>query len=108
MASAVIVELQIDAFPSAALGNSFIRFRLRLPPAAGATVPQASGSLITVTATMASGSISQQLWPCNAISIPDTYYTIETWSNGRITSSINAILNSSVDLSNVTPITNTI
>jgi NHL repeat len=105
--SSVVAETQIDAYPSAALGNSFVRFRLRLPPT-GITVPQAAGTPITVTATMASGSISQNLIPNSAINVPGNFYTIETWSNGRITSSINAYLNADIDLSNVTPLTNVV
>lgn len=105
MTTAIIAETQIDAFPSTSLASSFVRFRLRLPPVEGSTVPQASGSTITVTATTAAGSISQALWPNSAISVTGNFYTVEIWSNGRITSSANYLLNSSVDLSNATPIT---
>lgn len=97
--TAVIAENQVDAFPSANLAGTFVRFRLR-----GITgVPQVNGNPVTVTATMAAGSISQSLWPNSSLVQPGTFYTIEMWSNSRITSSMNAVINASIDLSNVTP-----
>lgn len=97
---AILAESQVDAYPTG-VNNSFVRFHLR---GFAGFVPQASGSLITVTATLNSGSISQQLVPNNIITPSTTFYTCEQWSNGRITSSANYIFTANVDLSNAVPI----
>jgi len=95
MTAAVIAETQVDAYPNASISNVFVRFRLR---GFTGSIPVSNGSIVTITATMDAGSISQPLIPNSAIS-PSSFYTIELWSNGRITSSRNAVINSSVDLS---------
>lgn len=96
MTAAVIAETQVDAYPNASISNVFIRFRLR---GFTGSVPVSNGSIVTVTATMDAGAISQPLIPNNAIFPSTTFYTIELWSNGRITSSRNAVINGNVDLS---------
>lgn len=97
----IIVKPYVDAFPSGQ-SNSFVRFLLR--NYAG-SVPQATSSqLAIVTGTMAAGSISQGIIPNNSISPSTTWYEIQCWSSGRIVSSINAYINSDVDLSNIVPI----
>jgi hypothetical protein len=94
----IIAETQIDAYPSGGT-SSFVRFRLR--NFAG-SVPQAilpASALVTITGTLSAGSISQSLIPNSAIIPGGTFYTIELWSNGRITSSANVTITASGDLS---------
>lgn len=93
----VLAETQVDAYP-AGVSNAFARFRLR--DFAG-TIPTvlAGGLLATITGTLDAGAISQSLVPNSSISPAGTFYTIEIWSNGRITSSGNATVTGSGDLS---------
>jgi hypothetical protein len=98
----IIVETQIDAYPAqSTLAGTFIRFRLR--NFAG-TVPTFSLAPVAITATCAAGSISQNIIPNSGISPTGTFYTVEQWSNGRITSSNNFIITAAGDLSTMTPI----
>lgn len=94
--SGIIDEQQIDA--PTGVGNNFVRFRLR---GVSAGVPRWAGTPVTVTGTVDGGSISQSIIPNSAITPVGSFYTIEMWANGRITSSANATINSSVDLSNL-------
>jgi hypothetical protein len=95
--SGIIAETQIDAYPAGGQANSFVRFRLR--NYAG-TVPAATSStLAAITATLDTGTISQNLVPNSSISPAGTFYTIEIWSNGRITTSGNVTITASGDLS---------
>ena len=91
--SGIIDEQQIDA--RTGVGNSFVRFRLR---GVSAGVPRWVGSPVTVTGTIDGGSISQSIIPNSAITPVGSFYSIEAWANGRIVSSANATINSSVDL----------
>jgi hypothetical protein len=99
--TAIIAEPQIDAFPNPNLAATFIRFRLR---GFAGSVPRVGGYPVTVTATTAVGSISQTLHSNSAIVPAGTFYTIELWSNGCITSSANYVINGSGDLSSMTPV----
>lgn len=92
----IIAEPQIDAYPTG-VNNEFVRFRLRNLQG---QVPQWSAIPIVVTATLDAGAISQAVVPNSAIVPSGTFYTVEIWSNGRITSSGNYLLNSNIDLSN--------
>lgn len=96
MAAGIIVETQIDSYPAGA-GNSFVRFRLR--NFAGSVPTATASTTVTITATLDSGSISQALIPNSVILPATTFYTIEIWSNGRITSSGNITITASGDLS---------
>lgn len=98
----ILVETQIDAYPAAStLASTFFRFKLR--NFAG-TVPTFSLAPVTITATCAAGSISQAIVPNSGIGPSGTFYTIEQWSNGRLTSSANYIITESGDLSSMVPI----
>ncbi len=90
----IIVETQIDAFPSG-VNSEFVRFRLR-----GIVGPaQFSGVAVTMTATLDSGSISQPIIPNTIISPAGSFYTVELWSNGRCVSSENLTISTGGDLS---------
>ena len=96
-----------DATSAALQGNAFVRFRLR--NFAG-FVPRVLGTAILVETQIdvlpnASGQISTQLWgndnidPGAANNPPSTFYTVEFWNGGRITSQVNfSIVGSSFDL----------
>jgi hypothetical protein len=88
-----------DPSGTALAGNSFVRFRLRNFTG---FVPQISGTSILpetqIDATPTNGLISQALWPNNAITPSTTFYTVELWNQGRITSSGNYIFNTSTNL----------
>lgn len=95
---------------TATVNSGFARFRLR--NFAG-SVPTANSFTVLAETVVdffpnSSGVISASIWPNSSISPAGTFYTIEMWSDGRITSSVNAVLDSSVDLSNVVPISNII
>lgn len=87
--------------PSGALlqGNAFVRFKLR--NFAG-FVPRVSGTSIVcetqIDAVPSAGLISQALWGNNSISPANTFYTIEFWNGGRITSSGNYVINGATAL----------
>jgi hypothetical protein len=101
----VIGESQLDSFPppTSTAGDKFVRFRLR---GFEGSVPQSTGQLVTITATLtlAGDSISQPLLANSGISPAGTFYTVEFWSNQRITSSANYNFTTSVDLSSAVPI----
>jgi hypothetical protein len=102
LGAAIVAETQLDAYPAqSTLAGTFVRFHLR--NYAG-TVPTAGAYPVPVTATTAAGSISQNLWPNYAISPAGTFYTVELWSNGRLVSSANYIINGPGDLSTMTAI----
>ena len=92
----IIAESQIDAYPTGVY-NKFVRFRLR--NYAGQVPVAGNGLIASVTATLDSGSITQNIIPNTAITPAGTFYTIEIWANGRIVSSANAVITTSVDLS---------
>ena len=101
MPSPITVTATIQDPSSTALtGNAFLRFRLR--NFAG-FVPQIFGTSILPEIQIdalptAGGSVSQTLWPNNAISPSTTFYTVELWNQGRITSSGNYIFNANTSL----------
>jgi hypothetical protein len=100
MPSTVTVTATVqDPSGTALAGNCFVRFRLR--NFAG-YVPQISGTSIMpeiqIDATPTTGLVSQALWPNNAITPSTTFYTVELWNQGRITSSGNYIFNSNTSL----------
>lgn len=96
-----------DATSASLQGNAFVRFRLR--NFAG-FVPRVLGTAILVETQIdvfpaSNGTFSTQLWgndnidPGAASNPPSTFYTIEFWNGGRITSQANfSIVGSSFDL----------
>jgi len=101
MATPVTVTATIQAPSSTALtGNAFVRFRLR----------NFQGYVPVVTATGVlcetqidaspdgSGFVSQLLWPNNAITPSNTFWTVEFWNNGRPTSAGNYLIGGNTDL----------
>ena len=89
-----------DPSGTAIQGNAYLRFRLR--NFAG-FVPQVSGNSIFVETIIdalpdSSGNISQLLWPNSNILPATTFWTVELWNNGRITSSGNYIFNGNTSL----------
>jgi hypothetical protein len=106
MASVITVTATVQDPSSASLaGNCYVRFRLR--NFAG-YVPQVSGTSIMpeiqVDALPTAGAISQNLWPNNAITPSTTFYTVELWNNGRITSSGNYIFNANTSLNSASQV----
>lgn len=89
-----------DPSGSALQGNAFIRFRLR--NFAG-FIPQVTGYSVPCETQIdafpnSSGLISQAIVPNADISPSTTFYTVEYWNNGRITSSGNYIINGATNL----------
>src|ERR1019366_6044038 len=78
--------------PSGSLltGNAFVRFKLRNFQG---FVPVVSGTSVIcetqIDALPAAGLISQLLWGNDNITPSTTFYTVEFWDQGRITSSGN-------------------
>jgi hypothetical protein len=80
--------------------NSYLRFRLRNFQG---FVPTVQGTAIIVETQIdalpgAGGAISQLLWPNSAITPGTTFYTCEFWSQGRIVSSGNWLINGATNL----------
>lgn len=111
MASPITVTATLqDPSGTALQGNAFVRFRLR--NFAG-YVPQISGTSILCETQYdavpnGSGMISQTLWG-NSNIVPfsadsTTYYTVEFWNNGRITSSGNYIFDGNTNLNTASPV----
>lgn len=83
------------------LGNAYVKFRLRNFLG---FVPQVSGTSVmcedTIVAYPNPAGVISQVITCNtAISPVNTFYTVEFWNQGRLTSSANYFFNSSIDLS---------
>jgi len=81
-------------------GNAFVRFKLR--NFAG-FVPRVNATGVLAETTIdafpdGSGAISQSVYQNNEISPDTTFYTIEFWDQGRITSSGNYLINGATDL----------
>lgn len=101
MASPITVTASLTDPSSTALqGNSFLRFILRN---FSGFVPQVSGTSILPEIQIdalpnGSGAISQTLWKNSDISPATTFYTVQLWNQGRITSSGNYIFNASTSL----------
>ena len=80
--------------------NAFVRFILRNFQG---YVPLVSGTAIVAetqldSAPGASGAVSQSLWPNNALTPANTFYEVQFWSQGRITSRGNYIFNANTNL----------
>jgi hypothetical protein len=107
MASQITVTATLnDPSGSGLQGNAFVRFRLRNFQG---FVPVVSGtSVICETQIDAlpngSGLISQALWANSDITPSTTFYTVEFWNQGRITSSGNYVFNGSTNLNTSSPI----
>jgi len=111
VASPITVNATVQDITSTDLNNpanssAFVRFRLRNFQG---SVPQISGTSIVAETLIdslpgASGAISQLLWGNNNITPANTYYTVELWSKGRITSSGNYIFNANTNLDTASPI----
>lgn len=111
MATTCTVTATLNTAAAADLqGNSFVRFRLRN---FSGYVPRVNGTAIVAEPVIdalpnSSGGISTTLWgndnivPLNTLTSPQyngTFYTVEFWNAGRITSSGNYIITgSSFDL----------
>jgi hypothetical protein len=94
----VIAATQIDAYPPG--GNaSFVRFRLRGFAGFVPRAPLPATVIVTITAALGTGTISQNIIPNTVIYPSGTFYTIEAWSNGRVTASANVTITASADLS---------
>ena len=111
MASPITVTATVQDITSTDLNNptnssAFVRFRLRNFQG---FVPQVSGTSILAETLIdslpgANGAISQLLWGNNSITPANTFYTVEQWSKGRITSSGNYIFNANTNLDSAAPI----
>ena len=100
MATITVTATINDPSGTALQGNAFVRFRLRN---FDGFVPRVSGtSILNETQVDASpdvsGNVSQTLWPNNQIAPATTFYTVEFWNQGRITSSGNYIFNGDTNL----------
>lgn len=88
-----------DPSGTALTGNAFVRFILRNFQG---FIPLVSGTSIIcetqIDALPSAGAISQALWPNNAITPSTTFYTVQFWNQGRITSSGNYIFNANTNL----------
>jgi hypothetical protein len=89
------------------LGGDFVRFRLR---GFNGQVPQVRDNSAVIAETIIDafpdsvGDISQALWQNSSIAPAATFYTVEVWANGRITSSRNFIITCPWSLNTATPI----
>jgi hypothetical protein len=86
--------------------SGFVRFRLRNFQG---FVPVISGTSIIAEPQIdaqpnSSGYIDVLIWGNNNITPANTFYTVEFWSNGRITSSGNYVFNVNTDLGSASPI----
>lgn len=97
--SVLVTATLNDPSGAALTGNAFVRFRLR-----GFTgfVPRISGTSVLcetqIDAPPTAGAISQAIVPNNSITPANTWYTIELWNGGRITSSGNYVINGATNL----------
>lgn len=101
MATPVTVTATLtDPSSNALQGNSYVRFRLR--NFAGFVPRVQSSAVLPETQVDAlpngSGLISQTLWKNSDIVPSTTFYTVEFWNQGRITSSGNYLFNGDTDL----------
>lgn len=97
---ATITATIADPSGTALTNGAFVRFRLRNFQG---FVPRVSGTSIVCETQIdaqpnGSGNISQALWKNSDITPSSTYYTVEFWSLGRITSSGNYIFNADTNL----------
>lgn len=107
MAGPYTVTATLNDTGSAALqGNSFVRFRLR-----GFTgnVPRVAGTAVVAETQIdafpnGSGVVSQQVWGDTDLTPSSTFYTVEFFNQGRITSSGNYIFNGNTNLNTAAPI----
>jgi|ERR1017187_1243760 hypothetical protein len=100
MASPITVTANLqDPSGTALTGNSFVRFKLRNFQG---FVPVISGTSVIcetiIDALPTAGAISQSLWGNNNITPSTTWWTVEFWDQGRITSSGNYIINGNTNL----------
>jgi len=89
-----------DPSGGALQGNAFVRFKLRNFQG---FVPRVSGTAIVCETQIdslpdGSGNISQALWGNNNITPSTTFYTVEFWNQGRITSSGNYTFDADTNL----------
>lgn len=89
-----------DPSGSALQGNSFVRFILRNFQG---YIPQITGTSIIAETQIDSlpnsnGWVSQQLWGNNNITPDTTFYEVQYWDQGRITSRGNYLINGGTDL----------
>ena len=100
MASQITVTANLtDPSGSPLTGNSFVRFRLRNFQG---FVPVVTGTSVIcetqIDALPTAGAISQALWGNNNITPATTFYTVEFWDQGRITSTGNYLFNANTSL----------
>lgn len=86
--------------------NCWVRFILR---GFQGFFPQIAGMIVLAEPNVdalpgAGGTISQLLWPNNAITPATTFYEVEFWSKGRVTSRGNYIFNTNTNLNTAVPI----
>jgi hypothetical protein len=95
------VTATLNTTGSAALqGNAFVRFKLR--NFAG-FVPRVAGTAVIAETQIdafpnGSGLVSQLVWGNSDLTPSTTFYTIEFWDQGRITSTGNYLVNANMDL----------
>ena len=98
--TAIVTATITDPSQTGLLGSAFVRFRLRNFQGFVPTVQ--TSNVICETQIDAvpnpAGSISQTLIMNSAIYPPNTFWTIEMWSLGRVVSSGNYIINGNVSL----------
>jgi hypothetical protein len=101
MASQITVTATlIDPSGTGLQGNAFVRFKLRNYQG---FVPVVTGTAVICETQIdafpnGSGAVSQALWGNNNITPSTTFYTVEFWDQGRITSSGNYIFNANTNL----------
>ncbi len=103
---ATITATIADPSGTALTSAAFVRFRLR---GFQGFVPRVSGTSIVCETQIdaqpnGSGAISQALWKNSDITPPSTFWTVEFYSVGRITSSGNYIFNANTDLDSASQI----
>lgn len=101
MSSPVIATATLnDPSGTALQGNSFVRFILRNYQG---FVPRVTNTSIIAETQIdalpnSSGIISQNLWGNNSITPNTTFYTVQFWDQGRITSQGNYLFNANTNL----------
>ena len=99
MPTVLVTATLNDPSGAALTGNAFVRFKLR---GFAGFVPRVSGTSILcetqIDSPSVAGAISQALWGNNAITPANTWYTVEFWNGGRITSSGNYVINGATAL----------
>ncbi len=107
MASPITVTATLnDPSGTALQGNAFIRFRLRNFQG---FVPQIQTTSVLCETQIdaypnSSGIVSQAIWGNNNISPINTFYTVEWWNQGRVTSSGNYIFDGNTNLNTASPV----